>query len=191
MEILVLITEDEITESFLSIVRYGLKYIKMINFDVLKFWSKIFKLQDENLQWQPALLIIEICLCGPISNASLEILFNQMNLVKSTVCNRLKKSALNTLLTIKVSNVSNKTLHKEHVLSCFNVWYKKKRSWLSQEKRKTYKKWKTKVSKRPTFDFSTKPSSSSSSSESSDKEWRTCKWTCNWHFIFMMQIFLY
>ena len=50
MEILVLITEDEITESFLSLVRYGLKYIKMINFDVLKFWSKIFKLQDENLQ---------------------------------------------------------------------------------------------------------------------------------------------
>ena len=111
MEILALITEGEITESFLSKMRHRFKYFKMIDVDVLKFWSKIFKLQDENLQWRPALLVIEICLCAPISNASLERLFNQMNLGKSTVRNRLKNSTLNVLLRIKVSNVSFETFH--------------------------------------------------------------------------------
>ena len=84
LEILAPITEDGITENFLSIVRYGLKYFKMINADVLEFWPKFLKLQDENPQWRPALLIIKICLCAPISNASLERLFNQINLVKPT-----------------------------------------------------------------------------------------------------------
>ena len=104
-----LITEDEITESFLSIVWYGLKYFKMVNVDVLEFWPKILKLQDENPQWRPVLLIVKICLCAPISNASQERLFNQMNLIKPTVHNRLKSSALNALLRIKVSNVSVET----------------------------------------------------------------------------------
>ena len=48
MEILAPITEDEVSEGFLSIVRYGLKYFKMISVDVLEFWPKILKLQDEN-----------------------------------------------------------------------------------------------------------------------------------------------
>ena len=97
MEILVPITENEITESFLSIVQYGLKYFKMISVDVLKIWPKIFKPQDENSQWWPVLLIIKISLCTPICNASLERLFNQTNVAKSTAHNDLKNSALNAL----------------------------------------------------------------------------------------------
>ena len=76
MKVLAPITDNEITESFLSIVRYGPKYFKMIGIDVLEIWSKIFKHQDENSQWWSALLIIKICLCAPVSNASLERLFN-------------------------------------------------------------------------------------------------------------------
>ena len=37
MEILTLITEDQISESVLSIMRYGLKYLKIISVDVLEF----------------------------------------------------------------------------------------------------------------------------------------------------------
>ena len=92
----------------------------MINVKVLEVWSKIFTLQDENLQWRPASLIIEIYLCAPISNASLERLFNQINLVKSTARNCLKNSASTALLRIKVFNVSVETFHKKHVLSCVN-----------------------------------------------------------------------
>ena len=176
MEVLEPITEDEITESFLSIVQYNLKYFKIISVDILKFWPKILKLQDENPQWRPELLIIKICWCAPISNASQERLFNQMNLIKPTIHNRLKNSALNALLRIKVSNESVETFHKEHVLSCV-FRYNKKGRRLLQGKRKRYEKRKTKVSKSPTFGFST-ILSSSSSSENSDSGWRTCKWTC-------------
>ena len=162
MEILAPITDDEITESFLSIMWYGLKYFKMINVDVLEFWYKIFKLQDENPQCRPALLIIEICLSALISNASMEGLINQMNLAKSTVRNLLKNTVLDALLRIKVSNVSVETFHKEHVLSCV-FRYNKKGRRLSQGKQNRYEKSKAKVSKRLTFDFSTLASLSSSS----------------------------
>ena len=119
----------------------------MINVDVLEFWPKILKLQDENLQWRPVLLIIKICLCTPISSASLERLFNQMNLAKPTVLDRLKNSALNALLRIKVSNVSAKTFHKEHVLSCVYFWCNKKGRRLSQGNERGTKRGKQKFLK--------------------------------------------
>ena len=69
MGILASITEDEIVESFLSIVRYGLKYFNLTGIGVYDFWAKIFGLIDDNPQWNPALLIIEMCMCASISNA--------------------------------------------------------------------------------------------------------------------------
>ena len=48
-------------------------------------WVKIFDLKDNNSQWNPVLLIIEISMCSPISNVSLKRLLNQMNTVKSNV----------------------------------------------------------------------------------------------------------
>ena len=128
-EILASITEDEIVENFLSIVRYGLKYFNLTGIGVYYFslhkkwsfplrissvnvtnpqetadlvtfteeilhgklhflcsvWVKIFDLKDNNSQWNPVLLIIEISMCSPISNVSLKRLFNQMNTVKSNV----------------------------------------------------------------------------------------------------------
>ena len=105
MKIVASITEDEIVESFLSIVMYGLKYLSLTGTGVYDFWAKIFGLKDDNPQWNPALLIIEICMCAPISNGPLERLFNQMNIVKSNMQNRSTNSALNALSCIKISKV--------------------------------------------------------------------------------------
>ena len=105
MKIVASITEDEIVESFLSIVMYGLKYLSLTGAGVYDFWAKIFGLKDDNPQWNPALLIIEICMCAPISNGPLERLFNQMNIVKSNMQNRSTNSALNALSCIKISKV--------------------------------------------------------------------------------------
>ena len=65
-------------------------------------------------------------MCAPISNASLERLFNQMNIVKSNVRNHLTNSALNALLHIKVSNFPLDSIHKNHVSRCVEYWFKKK-----------------------------------------------------------------
>lgn len=48
MEILTSITEDEIVESFLSIVRYELKYFNLIGIGVYNSWAKIFGLKYDN-----------------------------------------------------------------------------------------------------------------------------------------------
>ena len=58
MEILTLLTEDEVVESFLSIVMCGLKYFNLTGIGVYGFRSKIFGLKDDKPQWNPALLII-------------------------------------------------------------------------------------------------------------------------------------
>ena len=126
MEILASLTEDEIVESFLSIVRYGLKYFNLTGIGVDDFWAKIFALKDDNPQWNPALLFIEIIMCAPISVALLEKLFNQVNIVKSNVQNRLTNSALIALLCIKVSKVPVDSFHKNHISSCIEYWLKKK-----------------------------------------------------------------
>ena len=126
MEILASFTEDQVVDSFLAIVRYGLKYYNMRNIDVLEFWSQILSLQDENPHWRAALLIIEICLCAPISNASLERLFSQMNFIKSNARNRLSNIALNAVLRIRVSGISIDKYHTEYVQRCVNFWYKKR-----------------------------------------------------------------
>ena len=92
MEILASITEDEIFESFLSIVWYELKYFKLTGIGLYDFWAKIFGLKYDNAQWNPTLLIIEVCMCAPISNALLERFFNQTNFLKSNVWNGFTKS---------------------------------------------------------------------------------------------------
>ena len=48
MEILTSITEDEIVESLLSIVRYGLKYLNLNGIGVYDSWAKIFGLKYDN-----------------------------------------------------------------------------------------------------------------------------------------------
>ena len=72
MQVLKSLTKDEVTDSFFAIVRYGLKYFSMSNIEVLQFWSRILSLQDQHPRWRPALLLVEICLCAPLSNATLK-----------------------------------------------------------------------------------------------------------------------
>ena len=66
----------------------------------------MFSLKYENPHLRRALLIIEICLSAPVSNASLERLFCQMNIIKSDVRNRLSNKALNAVLHIRTSGIT-------------------------------------------------------------------------------------
>ena len=168
MEILSSITEDEIVESFSSIARHGLRFFNLTGIGVYDFWAKIFCLRDDNPQRNSALLIIEICMCALICNTSLEMLFNQMNIVKSNMQNRLTNSALNTLLRIKFSKLPVDSLQKNDVSRCVEYWFKKKDQRMVQGKRKRYQCRKSKISKRPNFDFSTMLSSSSSQNSESN-----------------------
>ena len=99
-------TEDDVLSSFLAALRYAHRYFNTFNINPIEFWSKILSLADEHIFWKPTTLIIEICLCAPFSNASLERLFSQMNLIKTTLRNRLTNDSLNSILRINISGLS-------------------------------------------------------------------------------------
>ena len=87
----------------------------------------MFTLKDENPNGKEALLIIEICLCAPVSNASLERLFCQMNIIKSDIRNRLSNKALNAVLRIRTSGITIDDFLKDYVRKCVKFWCNKKK----------------------------------------------------------------
>ena len=80
-------TEDDALSGFQAVFHYAHQYFNTFNINPIEFWSKILSLADEHIFWKPTTLIIEMCLCAPLSKASLERLFSNMNLIKTTLCN--------------------------------------------------------------------------------------------------------
>ena len=116
-------TEDEVKNSFLANVHFGLKYFNMVNVDPLEFWWKILSLEDEHPHWRPALLVLEICVRVPYSSATLERLFSQMNLIKTLLRNRLNNASLNAILRVRINGISLQQFHDNFVNRCVNRWY--------------------------------------------------------------------
>ena len=48
----------------------------------IDFWSKVLTLKKDDQVMKPFLMIVKICLWPPFSNAALERLFSQLNLIK-------------------------------------------------------------------------------------------------------------
>ena len=121
-------TEDDVLSSLLAVLRYAHRYFNTSNINPIEFWSKILSLADEHIFWKPTILIIEMCLCAPFSNASLERLFSQMNLIKTTLRNRLTNDSLNSILRINISGLPLQSFHDEHLEKCVNYWFNAKKS---------------------------------------------------------------
>ena len=118
-------------------------------------------------------MINEICLWAPFSNASLERLFSKLNLIKTTLCNRLANGSLNSVLRINISGLSLQIFNDEHVEKCVNYWFNAKNHHLSQCKLKLYKNCESKKIKQPHSNISTISSESESSIDSSASEYET------------------
>ena len=161
-------TEDDVLSSFLAVLHYAHRYFTTYNINPIEFWSKILSLAGEHIFWKPTTLIIEICLCAPFSNASLERLFSQMILIKTTLRNRLTNDSLNSMLHINISGLSLQSFHDEHLEKYVNYWFNAKNRRLSQ--RKLYKKRKSKKTKGSHFNISDISSECKSSTNSSASE---------------------
>ena len=78
----------EITDGFIDIVSYMIKYFPVTSMNTKEFWKNVFRLgKSEGMvdQWRRALMIIEICLIAPHSNAALERFFSILKLVKTLI----------------------------------------------------------------------------------------------------------
>ena len=62
-------TVDNIIEGFLAITSYAYHYFDIPNTKPTEFWSKMLNLHEDNTSWKPAILVVELCFCAPISNA--------------------------------------------------------------------------------------------------------------------------
>ena len=94
-----------------------------------------------------------------------------MNLIKTTLCNRLTNGSLNFLLRINVSGLPLQIFNDEHLEKCVNYWFNVKNHHLSQCKLKLYKNRESKKIKRPHSNISTISSESESSIDSSASEY--------------------
>ena len=115
------------------------------------------------------MLIIELCLCVPFSNATLERFFSHMKLVKNEKRNRLSQKSLNSAITVRMAGITLLEFDATHVHRCVEFWSNKTKRLLNQGKRKAYKKRAGAAKKRKQFNMKEDISSSSSSSDVSEE----------------------
>ena len=96
--------------------------------------------------WKPALLVVELCFGASVWNATLERLFNDMNLVKTTAWNRLSNHSWNSILQIHISGISMQTFRDVYIDKCIQYSYntknhcQKQKNLQSLQKREKKKK---------------------------------------------------
>ena len=79
MEVFKLFTVEDITEGFLAITSYAYRYFETPNIMPMEFWSKLLYLHEDYTSWNTVLLIVELCFCAPVSNATLERILSHIN----------------------------------------------------------------------------------------------------------------
>ena len=148
-----------------------IKYFSVTSVNRKEFWKNVFRLgKSEGMvdQWRRALMIIEICLIAPHSNAALERFFSILKLVKTLIRSRLDSDILNALMRIKMSCLSLEDFSHEHCKACVDKWYASKNRRINQKKRKRRKRDK-KPTTAPISDLSSSYESEDSDSASDDE----------------------
>ena len=133
-----------IKNGYRSLVRYAATSFSVLQIAPLTLWKNVFEISvsvDKYL-WEKTLLLIEIALLVPQSNAVLERLFNQLKYVKSNLFTNLLLQSLNALLRIRVTGPSLQIFYEQHVKIAVNFWNNSKERRIHQhKKRKTGKSW--------------------------------------------------
>ena len=74
-----------------------------------------------------------------------------MNLIKTTLRNRLTNESLNSLLRIRISGISLNRFHNNYLQRCVAYWFNNKNRRVTQRKRKLYQKRENQRKKLPYF----------------------------------------
>ena len=117
------------------------EYFTVADCNTLHIWQRLGKLQQCKENMEAGVLLVELCLCAPFSNAKLERFFNHLKYVKSGVRHSLTQCSLNSLLFIKMlsDDISITCFSEELSAQCVEYWYNNKDRRLHQSKRKAYK----------------------------------------------------
>ena len=77
------IDKDNVVTSYAEVVRFCQRYFNYEKSNPLELWHKVLLQCNDKPEWHGIGLVIEICLCTPCSNATLERFFNQLKVVKT------------------------------------------------------------------------------------------------------------
>ena len=114
MDVLKKIETETVTDGYVEIVRYCQKFFNIENVDPIELWHKVLLVSKDKENWLSISLIIEICLCTPSSNATLERFFNHLKVVKTNQRARLSADSLNSILPIKMKKLWHNVFHDEY-----------------------------------------------------------------------------
>ena len=144
--------KDDIVRSYIDVVRFCQRYFDYEKTDPTELWHKVLLQSKDKPEWRGISLLIEICLCTPCSNATLERFFSQLKVVKTEQRTALSSSSLNSLLRVKLRQLSKSEFHEDFADKVVSHWYNRKSRRIHQSKRKSYKKRKVSAKSREEFD---------------------------------------
>ena len=104
--------------------------------DPIELWQTLENIKGES--FPEIFFVIEMCLCPPFSNATLERFFSHMGVVKTDWRNRLNEKSLEDNLSIDVAGPDLTKLSETYVAIAVAAWYNDKPRRMHQKKRKKY-----------------------------------------------------
>ena len=142
----------QLETQYLSLMKYVLECMgnAVSNvMDPITMWQTLKKIKGES--FPEIFLVIEICLCSPFSNATLERFFSHMGVMKTDWRNRLNEQSLEDNLRIHVAGPDLTKFSETYVAKAVKAWYNDRPRRVHQKKRKKYKQRAT--SKKPNADL--------------------------------------
>ena len=116
-----------------SIIIYTINSLSNQTLPPLEIWKPLFRNQQTK-DLRNILLIAELCLCAPFSNAAIERFFSQLRIVKTDWRNKLNEKNLWGLLYIKTQGPTLTEFHDHYCSPAVNLWLNDKDRRLNQSK---------------------------------------------------------
>ena len=168
MEVFHTVSIDSLIDGYSDIVQYANRYLDIEHTEPMKLWSKLLIIGKNNEHWKNTMLLLELCLCTPFSNATLERFFSHLKVMKTQLRSKLLAESLNSIMRIRIKGLSLEEFNQGYACKCADFWYNSKARRLNQCKRKEYVERKSNKRKRVQFDIN--ELTSESGSYSSEKE---------------------
>ena len=91
---------DELLEHYVQVIEYANQYYEVSLFEPLKMWSMLHK--SISLRFPDIFRFVELCLCAPYSNATVERFFNYLKTVKTDWRSRMNEKTLSLFYISKL-----------------------------------------------------------------------------------------
>ena len=127
MEVFHPVSIVSLIDGYSDIVQYAYRYFSIEYTEPMKLWSKLLTIGKNNI-----ILLLELCLCTPLSNATLERFFSHLKVVKTQLRSELSAKTLNSITRIRMKGLSLEEFNQDYVSKCADFWYNSKAHHLNQ-----------------------------------------------------------